>query len=77
MEVIRKTFDTIEGPVEGICVKWEGFSKDNADIITGDSIRHEVKWRGKSDLSKLKGKAIALKFYMERCKLYSFVFGKD
>ncbi len=55
----------------------DGFSKADADIITGDSIRHEVKWRGEYDLSKLKGKAIALKFYMERCKLYSFVFSKD
>ena len=52
----------------------KGFTKDDADVITGDSIRHTVKWNGKYDLSKLKGKAISLKFYMDRCRLYSFVF---
>ncbi len=52
----------------------KGFSKDDADTITGDRIRHKVKWRGKSDLSKLKGKTILLKFYLNKSKLYSFVF---
>ena len=54
----------------------KGFSKDDSDIVTGDSIRHTVKWNGKSDLSNLNGKAISLKFYMDRCRLYSFVFDK-
>ena len=26
METITKTFQTLNGPVEGVCVKWSGFS---------------------------------------------------
>jgi len=26
MEFISKTFETVNGPVEGVCVKWPGFS---------------------------------------------------
>ena len=52
----------------------EGFSKDDADPITDDSIRHTVTWNGSSDVKSLKGKTFALKFYLERGKLYSFVF---
>ena len=57
----------------------EGFSKDDADPITDDSVRHTVTWNGSSDVTSLKGKTFALKFYLERCKLYSFVFraGQD
>ena len=51
-----------------------GFSKDDADPITGDSVRHTVTWNGSPDVKSLKGKPIALKFYLDRCKLYSFMF---
>lgn len=54
-----------------------GFSKDDCEHITGDNIRHEVKWNGTSDIKGLKSKTITLKFYMQRCKLYSFVFRKE
>ena len=52
----------------------KGFGLADAKAVTGDSVRHTVRWRGKSDLSKLKGKTILLKFYLDKSKLYSFVF---
>ena len=61
----------IQGP-EGVPLA--GFSRDDARSVVGDSVRHTVQWKGTSDLSHLKGKSISLKFYIDRSKLYSFVF---
>jgi len=33
-----------------------------------------IRWNNSSDLKSLQGRPIALKFYMQRCRLYSFVF---
>ena len=52
----------------------KGLTKDDADLFTGNSVRHTVTWNGSPDVKSLKGKPIALKFYLDRCKLYSFVF---
>lgn len=52
----------------------KGFSRDDADPVTGDSRQHTVTWNGSADLSNLKGKPIILRFYLSRCKLYSFTF---
>jgi hypothetical protein len=51
-----------------------GYSKEDAEPITSDSVRHAIKWNGKADVRGLRDRPIALRFYMNRCKLYSFVF---
>ena len=51
-----------------------GFSKDDAAPITGDHVRHTVAWGSRFDVGELQGKPIALRFHMDRSKLYSFVF---
>jgi hypothetical protein len=52
----------------------EGFSKEDADSIQGDSVRHTARWKGRADVSSLKGKPITLRFHIDRSKLYSFAF---
>ena len=51
-----------------------GFSRNDADPIEGDSVRHTVTWKGNSEVASFKGKPIRLKFYMNRSQLYSFAF---
>jgi hypothetical protein len=51
-----------------------GFTKDDADPIRGDSVRHAAAWKGRADVSSLKGKPITLRFHIDRSKVYSFVF---
>ena len=53
-----------------------GFGKTDSEIFSGDAIRHQVGWKGKSDLSKLAGKTIQLRFYLQRAKLYSFAIAR-
>ena len=50
------------------------YLNDTLDAITGDSVRHAVTWKGKPDAGAFKDKPIILKFYLDRCKLYSFTF---
>ena len=42
--------------------------------MAGDSVFLFVTWKGNADVSSLKGKPIALKFYMNGSRLYSFRF---
>jgi len=55
---------------------WEkavpGFSLQDSDRIVTDNISHTVTWKGKSDLSELKGKAVYLRFQMKNAGLYTF-----
>ena len=50
----------------------EGFSIDDCDPFTGDSISHEVTWRGSGDLSGLRGRTVRLHFRMRQSRLYAF-----
>lgn len=50
----------------------EGFSADDFDVFTGDSICHTLSWRGNSNLSKIKGKRIMLRMAMVHSQIYSF-----
>ena len=52
------------------------WSLDFATDFTGDSIDHEVNWKGQKDLSAWKDKPIRLEFRMTRASLYSFWFEK-
>ena len=51
-----------------------GYSREEAELIDSDDLRHTVGWKGSSDVAALKGRPIALRFHMDRAKLYSFVF---
>ena len=55
---------------------WEkavpGYALEDCDPIVTDALDYTVKWRGKSDLSALKGHAVYLRFQMKKADLYSF-----
>jgi hypothetical protein len=57
---------------EGVPI--DGYRKRECDAFRSDSLRHTVTWEGKADLKAFQGKAIRLKFYLKRAKLYSFQF---
>ena len=52
----------------------EGFRAADCDAFSGDSLRHTVTWRGRSDLSALRAEPLRLRFHLEKAKLYSFAF---
>ncbi len=52
----------------------EEWSLDYASDFVGDSIDHEVNWKGQKDLSSWKGKTIRLEFLILKGELYSFWF---
>ncbi len=49
----------------------EGFSLAEADALSGDELDQVVTWNGKSDLSSLRGKQLALRLHMARAKVFS------
>ncbi|MHC4216548.1 MAG: hypothetical protein ACYSWP_24635, partial [Planctomycetota bacterium] len=51
-----------------------GFGLNDCDLIKTDEIRKTVTWGGKSDVSKLAGKTVRLKFQMQDAKLYALKF---
>ena len=52
-----------------------GFSREEALPVNGNSVRKQVRWKGlDSDVSRLAGKPIKLRFLMRECKLYAFQF---
>ncbi len=52
--------------------KIKGFEKENSIPFVGDSLNATVKWKGKEDISELKGKIIRIKFYLNNASIYSF-----
>ncbi|MBN2457006.1 MAG: hypothetical protein JXB29_10825 [Sedimentisphaerales bacterium] len=48
-----------------------GFTKDEAETITGDELRAEARWKTKKDCSELKGRRIKLRLFLENADLYS------
>ena len=56
--------------------QWEtpvpGFGLDDCDRLVTDGLAFPVKWKGSSDLSQLRGKAIYLRFEMKRAGIYGF-----
>ena len=52
----------------------EGFSKENCEPVTGDSIRHVVSWAGGANCHPLQARPIKLKFHLKQAQLYSFEF---
>ena len=51
-----------------------GFSADDAVRIIGDQIERVVTWKGGSDLSRIAGKPVRLRFVMKDADLYSLQF---
>ena len=51
-----------------------GFSADDAVRIIGDQIERVVSWKGGSDLSRIAGKPVRLRFVMKGADLYSLRF---
>jgi len=59
--------------VDGADETISGCSRDACDSFTGDSIRHEVTWRGQNQVPLAAGNPFRkLRFYMHKASLYSF-----
>ena len=52
----------------------QGYAFEDADPITDGGLDQVASWNGSSDLSRLEGKAVKLRFYFKNAKLYSFQF---
>ncbi len=53
----------------------EGFGQTDCDMIhTCNDVNRVVSWKGSSDLSKLAGKPVRLRFFLRNCDLYAFQF---
>ena len=50
----------------------EGFALGDAEEIYGDEIEQVVSWKNGSDISKLAGRVLRLRFVMRDADLYSF-----
>jgi hypothetical protein len=53
----------------------DGYTLADADDLNGNSVRMPVSFNGSTDLGRLAGVPIRLRFQMYDCKLYAFQFG--
>jgi hypothetical protein len=51
-----------------------GFAADDCDVIYGDELDRMVKWRGKSDVSRLAGKPVRMVITLSDADVYAFQF---
>ena len=58
---------TPAAPVKAI----EGFGLDAADVLSGDEVSAVATWKGKSDLSTLRGRHLSIRIHMARARLFS------
>lgn len=49
----------------------EGFTMQDSDPFTGDAVSHTLSWKGKTDLSALRGKRLMLRIHMYHAQLYT------
>jgi hypothetical protein len=54
--------------------KIEGFTFDDADPILESGLDQVASWNGSSDVSRLAGQPVKVRFYVKNAKLYSFQF---
>jgi hypothetical protein len=54
-----------------------GYTKDDAQVICGNSMKMTVKWKSGKDVKSLAGKTVKLRFIMCDAKLYAFQFTKQ
>ena len=50
----------------------EGYGAAHFDVFTGDETAHALSWRGKSDLSALRGRRLMLRMSLYHAEVYSF-----
>lgn len=68
---LRVELQTADGqPIEGLTLE------DCPEII-GDRLEHTVRWKSESDISRLAGQPIRLRFHLRDADLYSFRFAPD
>ena len=48
-----------------------GYGLGEADVLAGDEVSGVVTWRGRSDLSALKGKAVSVRLHLARARVFS------
>jgi len=48
------------------------YAEGDAVAVGGDSLRHELRWKARADLSELRGRPIRLAFHMTNTRLYSY-----
>jgi HEAT repeat protein len=53
-----------------------GFALSDCMRVTGDSLRHEVRWRGSRDVPGGETGAIQIRFALQNADLFSFRFGR-
>jgi len=58
---------TPPAPVE----PFAGFGLAEADVLVGDELSRAVTWKGRADLSALKGRQVSIRFHLCRARLYS------
>ena len=66
--------------VEALTRDWqpiEGFTEPQARNIQGDALDHPVRWKTNTDVSKLLGKEIRLKFRMTRARLHAMTLSNE
>lgn len=51
-----------------------GYSREECEIIYGDTIAGRVRWNESRDLSALAGQSVRLRFFLQEADLYSFRF---
>jgi hypothetical protein len=66
--------------VEALTRDWRpipGFAEPEALEIQGDALDHPVRWKDNSDVTRLLGKEIRLKFYMTRARIHAMTLCND
>ena len=54
-----------------------GYEASNCEPVYGDGVKLQVRWKGDSDLSKIQGRTVKLKFILKNTSLYSFRIGNS
>ena len=53
-----------------------GFDASACDVIEGNEVARAVSWRGQSDVSGLREKAVRVKITLAKASLYAFRFSR-
>ena len=51
-------------------VELEEYSMSDCDVLEGDEISKAVTWKGRSDLSTLKGRAVSVRIHIAKARLF-------
>jgi hypothetical protein len=54
----------------------ESFTMDDCDPIRVDSLAYPVSWKGTSDISKLRGKGVHVRFFLSNAHVFAFRFAE-